>query len=97
MGDNIKTHLDVRGVTAKEGLDDIAISINALKGELQSTGDMPRSSRDPSRKYNQGSLDLIANKIELSVTAPQTQLSNTGDLLTSCRDKAVEGNTPRLG
>ena len=47
MGDNIKTPLDVGGVTSKEGSDDIAISINALKGELQSTGDMLRSSRDP--------------------------------------------------
>ena len=58
MGDNINTPLDVGGVTAKEGSDDIAISINALKGELQSTGDMLRSSQDPSRKYNQGLTSL---------------------------------------
>ena len=82
MGDNIKTRLDIGGLTAKEG-------------ELQSTGDMLCSSWDPLRKYNQGSLDIIANKIELSVTAPQTQLSNTGDLLTS--SKAAEGNTAGLG
>ena len=46
IGDNIKTSLDVGGVTAKEGLDDIAISINDFKRELQSTGDVLRSSLD---------------------------------------------------